>query len=76
MPRIHAATRGAPLFGDRAIRIVAEDKLAAAIAAGEFDHLPGLGKPHPIFDEPYDPLWWVRRKLAREGLQPMAQPNR
>lgn len=55
-------------FTDRAIQIVAEDKLRQAIAEGEFDHLPGLGQPHPIFDEPYDPHAWLRRKLAREGL--------
>ena len=56
-------------FTERAIQIVAEDKLRAAIAAGEFERLSGLGKPHPIFDEEYDPHWWIRRKLAREGLQ-------
>ena len=53
---------------EKAIQIVAEDKVCAAIAAGEFEDLPGLGKPHPIFDEEYDPHWWIRRKLAREGL--------
>jgi hypothetical protein len=53
----------------RAIEIVAEDKIRAAQAAGQFDMLPGLGLPHPIFDEEYDPHWWIRRKLAREGLQ-------
>lgn len=54
---------------DRALRIVAEDKIRAAIAAGEFDNIPGLGKPHPIIDEPYDPMWWIRRKLAREQIK-------
>jgi hypothetical protein len=58
-----------PLFSDRAIQIVAENKIRAAIAAGEFDDLPGLGKPAAIFDEPYDPHWWIRRKLQREQLQ-------
>ena len=53
----------------RAIRIIADDKIEAAIRAGEFDALPGLGQPHPIFDEPYDPNWWIRKKLQREGLQ-------
>ncbi|HVU88960.1 MAG TPA: DUF1992 domain-containing protein [Pirellulales bacterium] len=52
----------------RAIGIVAEDKILAAQAAGHFDHMPGFGKPHPIFDEEYDPHWWIRRKLAHEGL--------
>lgn len=56
------------LLGERALQIIADDKLTAAMAAGEFTNLPGLGKPHPIFDEDYDPNWWVRRKLARENL--------
>jgi hypothetical protein len=53
----------------RAIEIIADDKIRAAQAAGQFDNLPGLGRPHPIFDEEYDPHWWIRRKLAREGLR-------
>ncbi len=57
-----------PVFSDRALEIVADDKIRAAIEEGQFANLPGLGRPHPIFDEPYDPHWWVRRKLAREGL--------
>jgi hypothetical protein len=55
-------------LSERAIAIVAENKLRAAIEAGEFDNLPGLGKPSPLIDEPYDPLWWVRAKLKAEQL--------
>jgi len=55
-------------LSERAIGIVAENKLRAAIEAGEFDNLPGLGKPSPLIDEPYDPFWWVRRKLRAEQL--------
>ena len=58
-----------PLLSDRAIQIIAEHKIRAAIEAGEFKDLPGLGKPAAIFDEPYDPNWWIRRKLKREALQ-------
>ena len=57
-----------PLGSERAIQMVADNKIRAAIEAGEFDNLPGFGKPSPLIDEPYDPLWWVRRKLRREGL--------
>lgn len=56
-------------FTDRAIRIIAEDKIQAAIRAGEFDNLPGLGQPFDWCDEPYDPNWWIRRKLKDEDLQ-------
>ena len=56
-------------LSDRAIQIAAENKIRAAIEAGEFDNLPGLGQPAAIFDEPYDPHWWIRRKLKREELR-------
>jgi hypothetical protein len=55
-------------FSERAMALVAENKLRAAIEAGEFDNLPGFGKPSPVIDEPYDPYWWIRRKLQREGV--------
>jgi hypothetical protein len=52
---------------DRVIQIVAENKIQVAVEAGEFDNLPGLGKPAAIFDEPYDSHWWMRRKLKRDA---------
>jgi DnaJ homologue, subfamily C, member 28, conserved domain len=33
---------------------------------GEFDNLPGAGKPIPHLDD--DELWWVKNKLRAEGL--------
>jgi hypothetical protein len=57
-----------PLGSERAMRIVAENKLRAAIDAGEFENLPGMGKPSPLIDEPYDPFWWIKRKLRQENL--------
>lgn len=57
-----------PLGSERVMQMVAEHKILAAIEAGEFDNLPGFGKPSPLIDEPYDPLWWVRRKLQQENL--------
>lgn len=35
---------------------------------GEFDDLPGHGKPLPDVDQPRDELWWVRKKLQREKV--------
>jgi len=36
---------------------------------GEFDRLPGAGKPLPaVTDTSYDELWWIKQKMAREGL--------
>jgi hypothetical protein len=65
-----------PLLSERAIQMIAENKIRAAVEAGEFDNLPGLGKPAAIFDEPYDPHWWIRRKLKRESLGAIAQSLR
>jgi hypothetical protein len=61
-----------PFVSDRAIQIVAENKIRAAIEAGEFDNLPSFGKPPALIDEPYDPYWWLRRKLEREELRQLA----
>lgn len=35
---------------------------------GAFDDLPGAGKPLHLDD---DPDWWVKAKIAREGLEPL-----
>jgi Domain of unknown function (DUF1992) len=58
-----------PSITERALGIVAENKIRAAIEAGEFDRLAGLGKPSPLIDEPYDPFWWIRSKLQAEQLR-------
>ena len=34
---------------------------------GEFEGLPGHGKPIADIDQPHDELRWVREKLRREG---------
>jgi len=58
-----------PGLSDRAIQFVAENKIRAAQDAGEFANLPGLGKPLPLLDEPYHPLWWIARKMESEELR-------
>ena len=35
---------------------------------GEFDNLPGSGKPIEGLDRAQDELWWVRKKLKDEGI--------
>ena len=49
--------------------LLAEERIRAAQADGQFDNLPGLGQPIPGIDEPPDEWWWVKAKLKREGLQ-------
>jgi hypothetical protein len=48
--------------------LLAEERIRAAQEAGEFDNLPGFGKPIPGIDEPHDELWWVKDKLKREQI--------
>ncbi|MCX4974901.1 DUF1992 domain-containing protein [Streptomyces sp. NBC_00620] len=44
-------------------------QIREAEARGEFAELPGAGRPMPeITDTSYDELWWIKRKMAREGL--------
>lgn len=45
-----------------------ERQIREAQEAGEFEHLPGFGKPIPELDEPEDELWWVKNLLKRERL--------
>jgi len=63
-----------PQLSRAAIARIAENRIREAIEAGELENLPGLGKPIPGIDEPYDPLWWVRswmKRIAEEhGLAP------
>ena len=57
-------------ISESTFRRISEDKLRAAIDRGEFDNLPGFGKPSPLIDQPYHPLWWVMRKIHQEQLLP------
>jgi hypothetical protein len=43
-------------------------QIREAQESGEFNDLPGAGKPIPGIDQPYDEMWWVKQKLASEGL--------
>ena len=39
-----------------------------AIERGEFDNLPGSGKPIPDLDTTHDPDWWLKRLIEREHI--------
>ena len=45
-----------------------ERQIREATERGEFDNLPGAGKPIADLDKPHDELWWVKDKLRREQL--------
>ncbi len=45
-----------------------EQQIREAQEAGEFDNLPGAGKPIPGIDEPLDEWWWIKQRIRREKL--------
>jgi Domain of unknown function (DUF1992) len=45
-----------------------ERQIREAMDRGEFDNLPGAGKPIADIDKPHDELWWIKQKLRRENL--------
>ncbi|MBH5335820.1 DUF1992 domain-containing protein [Streptomyces pactum] len=46
----------------------ADRQIREAEERGEFNELPGFGKPLPGLDRPYDDEWWVKEKMRREQL--------
>lgn len=52
----------------RAVQVVAENRIREAIEEGQFDNLAGFGQPIADIDEPYDPDWWVKKWIRREGM--------
>jgi hypothetical protein len=45
-----------------------EQQISEAQERGEFDNLPGYGRPLPKKDEADDGLAWIRDKLSKEGV--------
>lgn len=57
---------------DRAAYV--ETVIQQAIRRGEFDDLPGAGKPLPNLGDHHDPDWWIRRKIQTEQLTGLGPP--
>ena len=53
---------------------IAEERIREAMQRGEFDNLPGAGKPLPDLYGPHDDLWWVKKLMKREGLTVVPAP--
>jgi hypothetical protein len=45
-----------------------EKQIREGMARGDFDNLPGTGKPLPGLDGSRDDDWWIKRKLQQERL--------
>lgn len=59
-------TEGKPL--GMSVETWVDKQIREAEARGEFDNLPGAGKPIPGRGAPDDELWWVKQYMARENL--------
>lgn len=51
-----------------------ESAIQIAIRRGEFDDLPGAGKPIEGLGTHHDPDWWIRRKIETENLSGLGPP--
>ena len=51
-----------------------ETAIQLAIRRGEFDNLPGAGKPLEGLGTHHDPDWWIRRKIETENLSGLGPP--
>lgn len=51
-----------------------ERQISEAMERGEFDALPGAGRPIPDLDARRDEMAWIRDKLRRENAAPPPPP--
>jgi len=49
-------------------------KIQQAMARGDFDNLPGAGKPIRGLGAQHDPDWWVRQLVEREKITGVLPP--
>ncbi|MBS1699695.1 MAG: DUF1992 domain-containing protein [Actinobacteria bacterium] len=53
---------------------IVETAIQVAIRQGQFENLPGAGKPIPGLGDHHDPDWWIRRTIERENLTGLGPP--
>lgn len=56
------------MMTDDRFESLADRRIREAEERGEFDDLPGKGKPIPGLDGSRDENWWVKKWIEREGL--------
>jgi len=61
---------------ERDFESVAERQIREAMEQGEFDDLPGSGKPLPDIGSVYDPAWWAKQYIGRERARDSADELR
>lgn len=50
------------------IQTYVEQSIRQAQRRGDFDDLPGAGKPLPGLERPHDPDWWAKQLVERERI--------
>jgi hypothetical protein len=56
------------------LRSNAEIAIQQAMRRGDFDNLPGAGKPLEGLGSRHDPDWWIRQKIRNEQLTGLGPP--
>lgn len=51
-----------------------DQQVRVAMAKGEFDNLPGAGKPIRDLGGEHDPDWWVKKLIEREQITGVLPP--
>jgi hypothetical protein len=51
-----------------------DHQLRVAMERGEFDNLPGAGKPIKDLGAQHDPDWWIKRLVEREKITGVLPP--
>jgi len=69
---VEESNPGQPTMEQRAQ--IVETAIQQAMRRGDFDNLPGAGKPLPGLTGTHDPDWWIRRKIEREQLTGLGPP--
>ena len=52
----------------------ADQQVRQAMARGEFDNLPGAGKPIKDLGSTHDPDWWLKKLIERERITGVLPP--
>ena len=71
-PEVEKDTAGQSMMEARAQYV--EIQIQQAIRRGDFDNLPGAGKPIEDLGTTYDPDWWIRKKIERENITGLGPP--
>ncbi|KAA9105033.1 DUF1992 domain-containing protein [Microbacterium rhizomatis] len=73
-PEVEASAPPSRGFSELERAAYVETTIQQAIRRGEFDNLPGAGKPLIGLGASHDPDWWIRRKIETEGLTGLGPP--